>query len=362
MICSACNKSINCEKFLQCCQCRLQYHCLCLNITNEQFHTLSDKHRSNWQCPACNNITRRSRVRMNTPPHSDISMNMSFEHPSSPPRTPENLLPNIHNAVTMENISSLLDIKLKNSMTALMEELRSIIRNEVKKHVQSEIASIINTLKDEFTNTTDFICADVADLKSTMSNHLQTVKTLDAEKAALQKEINTLNNRLSAIERMSRSQNVEIQAVPENRNENIPKLVKNLCEIVNAPIDDNNILSCRRVAKMNPNSNRPRNILVTLSSSRLRDQILSACRRFNKAHKEDSLNTTHLGLTTNKCNIYVTEHLSPECKSLHAAARQRAKEINFKYVWVKYGRVYMRKTDRDDHIYVKNVDILNKLK
>ncbi|KAF9414516.1 hypothetical protein HW555_007590 [Spodoptera exigua] len=69
----------------------------------------------------------------------------------------------------------------------------------------------------------------------------------------------------------------------------------------------------------------------------------------------------HERLRILNCKVYVCEHLSPDCKYLHAATRLKAKELKFKYVWVKYGRVYMRKDDRAGHILVKNVDFLNNI-
>ncbi|CAB3231634.1 unnamed protein product [Arctia plantaginis] len=260
----------------------------------------------------------------------------------------------------MENISNLLEQKLNASLSHLMDQIRTVVHEEVKKQVQVEIRDAMKQLKEDFTSTTDFICADQRDLRAEINSKMNTIKALERNNSDLQKEINTLNNRISVIEKISRGQNLELQAVPESRNENLVTLIKNLCTSINFQIDDSSILSCRRVAKINSTSDRPRNIIVTLSNSTLRDQILSACRRLRNSSKEP-LNSTHVGITSKNCNIYVSEHLSPECKALHAATRKKAKEINYKFVWVKFGRVYVRKTERTDHIHIKNMDSLDKL-
>lgn len=154
---------------------------------------------------------------------------------------------------------------------------------------------------------------------------------------------------------------MEIQAVPETRNENVLQLFRNLCKTINLQIDDNMVHSCRRVAKFVASSSRPRNILVTLSSSRVRDEVLSACLRYNKQHKELPLNTTSLGLPLERGPIYVNEHLSPDCKALHAATRAAAKNKKYKYVWVRYGRIYVRKDDNAGCILIKTKACLDKL-
>lgn len=57
----------------------------------------------------------------------------------------------------------------------------------------------------------------------------------------------------------------------------------------------------------------------------------------------------------------MTEHLSPANKALHAAARTRAKEAGYKYVRIRNGRVYMRKSDDSDYILVKDTEMLKKI-
>lgn len=365
MNCVVCKQTIIAGGYLQCYQCCLIYHYQCLKMGDGQFAALSEQCRSTWLCLSCNNVTRRTRVNLNNTvcqaqiSSSEESMNMSLDNISPPQIT--HTATNAMTQVSMENISSLLDQKLNASMSILMDKFRSILTEEVKKHVQAEIESVVKKLQDEFSETTDHICADQSDLKFEMKNNIKIIKDLETENLRLKKDINSLDARLSSIEKMSRSQNLEIQAVPESKNENVMNMFLTLCKTVNTQINNEHIISSRRVAKLDASKDRPRNILITLSNSRLRDQVISACRRYNKSHKDDQLNSAHLGLTSNICKVYVCEHVSPECKKLHAATRLKAKELNYKYVWVKYGRVYVRRADRDDHIHIKNLEFLNKL-
>ncbi|KAL4709262.1 hypothetical protein ACJJTC_013322 [Scirpophaga incertulas] len=79
-------------------------------------------------------------------------------------------------------------------------------------------------------------------------------------------------------------------------------------------------------------SARPRGILVTLSSERDRDNVLSAYKRYNRDNKANQLSSTHIGIQGERCLMYVAEHLSPETKQLHAAARLAARNLSYKYV------------------------------
>ncbi|XP_047985747.1 uncharacterized protein LOC125225975 [Leguminivora glycinivorella] len=242
-----------------------------------------------------------------------------------------------------------------------MTNLRRVLKEDIKQMVAAEVKDVTQTLRDEFTATTDFLGAEQHDLKASIAEQDKKIKQLESEKVNLVSQVTVLSSRLASVENISRSRNLEIQAVPESRSENVLLLLKSLCQVINSPILESDIHACRRVAKFNTSSERPRNILVTLSSPRLRDNLISAVHRYNKSHPNDLLNSNHLGLTGETRRIFVSEHLSPEVKQLHAAARKRATELGFKYVWVRYNRVYMRKDDGSSALHVKNMDTLAKL-
>nr|XP_034831601.1 uncharacterized protein LOC117988556 [Maniola hyperantus] len=263
--------------------------------------------------------------------------------------------------ITMKKISDLFDIKLNSVLKVHMDGFRSALREDVKMLVRAELDVAIQSLKDDFSCTTDFICAEQKTLKDALDNKTKLICDLEAENTQLRNEVQKINSRLTSMEKISRSHNLELQAVPETKNENVVSLFNKLCEIVNVPLDPLHIHACRRIAKHNPSSNRPRTILVTLSSSLLRDKIISAVHRFNKKDPKETLNSSLFGFTGETRNIYVAEHLSPEQKLLHATARKVSKDKNYKYVWVKFGNIYMRKNDSTAAILIKNEDTLKNL-
>lgn len=89
--------------------------------------------------------------------------------------------------------------------------------------------------------------------------------------------------------------------------------------------------------------------------------MITSYRKYNKEHKDDPLDTEMLGIPGNKCPIFIVEHLSPELKELHAAARQTAKKLSYKYVWTSYGRIFMRKDHESPKIHIKINSDLEKL-
>lgn len=112
---------------------------------------------------------------------------------------------------------------------------------------------------------------------------------------------------------------------------------------------------------MNNNKSRPRSVIVKLRSPRCRDEFYSAITRYNKSHTDDKLNTSLLGYGGSKEPVYVSEHLSPTYKSLHAAARLKAKEKSYKFVWVRYGKIFVCKSENSGSILIKDEQCLEKI-
>ncbi|KAL4718614.1 hypothetical protein ACJJTC_014049 [Scirpophaga incertulas] len=103
-------------------------------------------------------------------------------------------------------------------------------------------------------------------------------------------------------------------------------------------------------------------ILVKLSSPRLRDTLLASVIKYYQTHNQKKLQSCDLGIGgKTSCPIYVVENLSPENKELHAAARKRGKELGYKFVWIRGGKIFMRKDESANYTFVKNTDTLTRL-
>lgn len=343
-------------------------------MTSAYFTANRSNLTATWYCPSCANITRRKGPDTPVGKHfvpqlneTTMSCDESFVEDSS--SAAEHSRPCIYtlpatqtatssNGMTYVEFLSLLDSKLD----AKLDEKFDTFRTSVNKMIQSQITSAIENLKTDFTHTTDFLADEQRDLKRDLATANNAISALEAEKSKLQSELDVMERRINSVEKVSRSRNLEIQAIPDRRNEDLVAIVRKICDTINVPVHDVDICSVRRIAKFNPDSSRPRNILLTLPSERQRDIILSAYKRYNKHHRSDPLNTGLLGIPGEKVNIYLAEHLSAECRELYAAARKFSRDHSFKYVWVKYGRVYLRKDDSSSAIFVKDLPTLGRLK
>lgn len=352
--CAACRATILNDDYFECSRCKDYYHYLCLN-----YHDLDDitsDMKSSWLCPNC--ISKQPKGN-NT---NDLVR----------PSTPTSLAEMTFVATRRKGQQNKQDTDITSCSECVSRaEMRNIVRDEIKQALKISVDELNKTLNShlrvlneqysELKAGIDFINDQFESLKSDVQTHDKEIKSLRKENDFLRSELISMNGRLKLMDQLSRSSNLELQCVPEHRSENIISLLKQLGKVVNYPIIEADVLHCSRVAKMSPNSTRPRSILLKLGSPRTRDSLLAAVINYNKSHPNEKINSSTLGIDDKKTPIFVVENLSPENKSLHAAARLRAKELNYKFVWVRGGRIFMRKSESSEPIYVRDTDILKKI-
>ncbi|KAL4719615.1 hypothetical protein ACJJTC_012988 [Scirpophaga incertulas] len=138
-------------------------------------------------------------------------------------------------------------------------------------------------------------------------------------------------------------------------------LMEQHCRENNLEITGFRFLSCTRVRKLDAASKRPRSIVVKLTNTRTRDSVLAAVYKFNRANPNEKLNAHLLGYGGDKSAVYISEHLCPYYKRLHAETRKLAREKGLKYVWIRNGRIFIRRNEESQAKQIKSLEDLRKL-
>lgn len=313
------------------------------------------------KCPGCDNVTRRRR-NDNTPVRralevspNESMMSCDFEQEQGPRET------STTNAASQ---SGALNAQCNRCLTR--EELLDIVRGEMRESIRMTIEACLNsslkeiqTRLDSFEDSLSFMTAKFDQMEKDLN--INDLKKLKQDNDIMQGSIKELQHRLNLHEQAAREANVEISGLPEFKGENLINVVMQLGKVVSQPLEENEIQACFRVAPQNRDSERPRTVIAKLKDVRCRDSLLAATAKFNRSNPENKLNSSLLGIAGKKCDIYVSEHLTPTNKSLHAATRIKAKELKYKFVWVRNGRIYVRKEEKSQHIIIKDIECVNKL-
>ncbi|KOB52279.1 Zinc finger DNA binding protein, partial [Operophtera brumata] len=373
-LCLACRSITADDDFMTCMQCRLSYHFLCLGMAETVYKGFSASQKETWMCHNCSGHMRKRGSYIDTPVRSslpndkpDMVLASEISGSTSPSwvtqrqRSGRNI--NVseiviqgehkHDCLTKEDIIEVIRMEMRNS---LKHDLRQIICDTISSELR-EIKSEITTLKNEVTSfreTMNFISQSYESLKIDLGKKADVISELKGNLKALEYTNEVVGDRLAQMEQHSRGTNIEIQCVPEQSSENLILVVQQLAKSVSFELQDSDIHLCTRTAKMDPSSLRPRSIIVKLNSPRTRDGFLAATLNFNKKNPTKKLNSNHLGISGTSIPVFVGEHLSPRNKELHRAARLKAKEKDYKYVWVRGGRIFVRKTERDQATVIKD--------
>ncbi|KAL4709609.1 hypothetical protein ACJJTC_007340 [Scirpophaga incertulas] len=312
--CAACQSSIDDRNFLKCCTCSSFYHNLCVGVPLADLRNLSSEAGSTWVCPECRNKV----------PRSDNS-----NTPSPQGRQADRPTDYSHLGVSRNELREIIQEEMRSSFKECIATFRSDI-NEQLKAFKVEISSL--------TESINFMHDSIEKLNTDISYCKTKVDSIIKDEESLRSDLKCITNRFNQLEQITRASNLELQCAPERKSENLLTIVQQLAKTVSCPINESDVFYCSRIAKKNPDSPRPRSILIKLSTPRARDTLLAR-----------------------RVAVYVAENLSPENKVLHAMARSRARELQYKHVWVRGGRIYMRKTDTSEYVLVRNESTLDGL-
>lgn len=154
-----------------------------------------------------------------------------------------------------------------------------------------------------------------------------------------------IESKFNSMEQQRLQNNIEIRGIPENTNENLNQIHAKIIQIIQAESGANDVISIRRSFEKTSKPT-PRPIIVEYSNKTIRDSIIDKVKMFNRSSKkEDKLNTNILDFKCKSQPIYLSEHLTNRTKFLLAQTKKNAAEKNYKFVWVKSGKIYVRKTD-----------------
>lgn len=185
----------------------------------------------------------------------------------------------------------------------------------------------------------------VNDHNSSMKDCLKKIDDLLEENKRLSKKVAELEARVEDMEQYSRLNCVEIHGIPEQKNEDVVSVVKEVGKALDMNISDSMIDACHRLGRRTGTSGPPPGIIVKFVRRLDKDELLK------KRRVKSNLSTRHMNLGVDQ-PVYINEALSPARRRLFAQARQVKREKNFKFLWVRGGRIFLRKEEQAPVIQV----------
>lgn len=248
--------------------------------------------------------------------------------------------------------------KLSETTMEIKAEMQKIRKDhtEIKKSVQSlknkltDMESQVGSLKE----SVQFGSDQNDDLMKKMSEETNKTSQALADIAKLQADNDNLKLAFNNNEQRERLLNLEFMGIPEVKDENLTELMIEIATYVGVEMSDNDIVQVNRVSPRVKLQGRPRVIVAKMSNRLIKDSLLSTIRK-------NRITTKAIGMPGEPKPIYVNEHLTHFYKQLLKTTKDYAKTRQYQFVWVKNGRVYVRKNDTSPFIQIAKEEDLKKL-
>lgn len=260
-----------------------------------------------------------------------------------------------------------LDQIIKNDLTTL-KDTTSEMKSEITKIRKdySEMKSSVNKLtvrQDNFEREilnlqkslqfNDSQYEDLAKKTCELSVETKKILNLEAELKCLQIENRKLKIDFNANDQRERLMNLEIVGIPEDKNENLTEILFKLASYAGLNVSRNEILHMNRITPKTKVQGRPRVILVKFASRLTKDNFFSQVRKCR-------ITTKDINLHGEPKPIFINDHLSPHNKLLLRKCKEFTKLKQYQYVWLKNGRIYIRKNDTTHAVQITEEEDLKK--
>lgn len=300
--CSICLKSLrNVKAKVSCVDCGGVFHGKCVNMSAEDITFLLAESEV-WRCDPCSKSRRKSMVLESK---SDVSFDDIFN---------------------------------------LITELRTDF-----KRVEANLGASLTSCHEELAETKQLVNKQREELAAWM----KTVEELRTENCTLRKRVAVLESRVDESEQYSRRNTLEIHGVPEQKGESVVSLVKAVGRALDYPVEDSMIDACHRL-RVREGSGKPPGIIIRMVRRMDADALLQ------KRRVKRNLNTSDIGLATVSAGaVFVNESLTPARRRLLYLARQVKNEKGYAFLWIRGGKILLRK---DQGAKVKVISHLEDLK
>lgn len=353
-VCGQCNKELP-TKFVTCYGCNSQYHFSpCCSVTEKTYTSMHAERKEDWKCQKCKQ--RKNSTNSNNAYHVMIGNNPQQINQQKQQRQDDNddnedpkrfkdslSLTDVNKSVNFVKT----DIKgLKADVTSMKTDITDIKTTMQQlainmNHNNNQINTNIQNALDKITNTLVSLSTQVSELCE---------KNKEKEK-----QMQVMDNRINSLEQQLINKNIEIKNITtENISPN--EVVKKIAASVNLEINESDISNSYYLKKSEKvvveftSLIKKRELLNKIKRHRVDSTIINTDESYNNESQQNENGNNNM----RSKYIYINDQLTPHNRRLLWLAKTKAKEANWKFVWVKNGNILAKKNEISHPILVHN--------
>ena len=226
-----------------------------------------------------------------------------------------------------------------------------------------EEIELLKSELDELRKSQEFVSSSHDSLNCDFKKLLNNDNTYKKEIEILNKNASNLNMRsledslkMDDLEQYNRRLNLQFEGVPQKKDENVKKIVLDLVKKLDVDISESQIsiahrLPIKHVQNVAKPSAHP-SIIARFTNADIRNEI------YSKRRKVRDFSSFPIPEMT---SLFINENLTQSKKKLFWLTKQKAKELNFKFIWTNNGRIFVRKNEESLKKQVRIESDLDKL-
>lgn len=280
---------------------------------------MAAERRENWKCSVCKEKEKTQQ---------DINVTPTSEKAGRKTKEDEDERKKEGNVLKQQND----EVSVNNSLMIEMNRKLGLALSEI-----SELTKSVKYMSDKYDELFD---------------EVKILRVVKEKYDVLNVQLSELENRMNEFDQYSRNKNLEIKGVEEMPNENLRVTIAKLANKIGAAsVSEKDIDVVHRIN--NRNNREPRDIIVQFKDRESRDKIME--RRREKVTSNEVTNGK-----TEKV-IYVNDHLTAYNKKLLWETKSRCREIHFKFIWTKDGKIFVRKDENERAYRIRSEDDIKTL-
>lgn len=323
VVCNQCQKEIEATKYVKCYNCKSNYHfSTCCPLSESTYSTMTGERRVNWRCQICKPRNKSPNTQAVVVDENNLQKQQREDDNDDGSDRAKKFKESLSPASLNAKLTS-----LENGMEVMKTQMDYLVNN----------ANATQQLRDE-------IHQALAAMTNTISSLSAQVCELNEKDKKKEKQISKMDIRINNIEQQMLVKNIEIKNVKNNEISAF-EVVKKIAAVKNVEIKEEDISNAYRI------KNRENKIIIEFSSLNKKLELLSKIERHRiEAHL---INTDGENNSSNKY-IYINDQLSYSNRQLLWIAKTKAKEFRWKFVWIRNGKIFVRKSENSPSILINN--------
>lgn len=346
--CAQCSLPISTIQYVRCYHCNRNFHFSpCCSLSENSHASMSQTKKNDWKCHVC----KPRKSPNNTYKTFVFGESNTNQNNESPNRNLAECQANNEKQQKQQRV----DDETVNNNTKRFKETETT--STYQQNDISELKTGMVDLKSSLQQIVTSMASLSADLKSHMDSALaemnRNVATIAAQVSELQKkdqektvQIGELTKRLQQLEQKALEKNIEINNV-ENMETEPEVIVKRITDALGVD------MSAEHISKMYK-IKRKKKVVVEFASLNKKKEFMGKLKghRIQASVLREEENSDCGGY------IYINDELTPHNRQILWAAKTKAKENGWKFVWVRNGHIYARRNENSSFIIINNASEL----